>query len=168
MEPAKAVMRVCKMCNYSKSKNKFWADKNRKDGLQFYCKDCHRKIRRLKYNLHKEKEKRRIQCLRWRKLNRDSWNSYFPKKIKCQVCLKEVFFNGTHRNNTINFDHRQECVIKTAPSKFLNSHVFNETNKKLWESCNFGTLCLSCNILLPTRNRNKWLKRVNAYIKDKV
>lgn len=147
-----------------KPRSSYWADKNRTDGLQFYCKNCHRNIRRLKYHLPTEKEKRRVQCLRWRSANRKSWNRYFSKRMKCEVCATPVFFNGTHRNNTVNFDHRQECAIKTAPSVFLNSHLFNETNKRIWKSCNFGILCVACNILLPTKNRRQWLKMVTKYI----
>ena len=159
--------KFCTSCKIEKQTSEFWRDNRRKDGFQCLCKLCLRIFRKKHNKKPENKEKLRIQCLAWRNKNRSSWNEYFPEKMKCSICLKEVFFNGSHRNITINFYHRQECMIKTAPSKFINSHVFNEKNKKIWESCNFGILCLNCNILLPTHDRDEWLNRVIAYVGNK-
>lgn len=110
------------------------------------------------------REKLRVQGLRWRRANRESWSEYFSKHTKCEICQKRIFFNNFDRRTSINFDHRQECVIKTAPSVWLNSHKFNEENRKIWESCNFGILCMDCNILLPTVGRIEWLNKITEYI----
>lgn len=47
-------MKSCKKCNQKKDKQHFHTDKNRKDGLYPYCKDCRRTYYGQKKRVHKK------------------------------------------------------------------------------------------------------------------
>jgi hypothetical protein len=115
----------------------------------------YRKNNRLKMNAYQKKIRER--CLK-------SWEGYIPKKTNCEICGKEIFFNNHNRTNAIHFDHRKEgCIIKSIPIIWLRSHINNNKNRKIWESCNFGKLCKRCNAYLPTKNRQFFIHRLNLY-----
>lgn len=113
--------------------------------------------------------KNREKCLasqrRYQNKNLDSLIGHILKETFCQICDKRICLNSYNKFNIICFDHRiEDCEIKVSPKQWLKSNIFNEKNKKIWDSCNFGYLCWSCNIVIPTKNRKEWLKRVTAYI----
>jgi hypothetical protein len=49
-------MKYCKKCKKDLSEHKFSKDILREDGLQFYCKDCMKKILRKKRKIRADKE----------------------------------------------------------------------------------------------------------------
>lgn len=155
---------------------------DRKEYLKIKNKEYHlknkehiRKIKRAYYIKNKEKiseyhkknrekfinnaNNRRQKCI-------DSWKGYFPEKIKCPICDKELFFNVKNYRIAIHFDHREEGkeVIKCHPSMFLYTRFRTPENEKIWESCNFGMLCRRCNLHLHTRNRKDYLRKVIKYV----
>lgn len=157
-------MKICNSCKKEKSLDCFWKDKLRNDGLQCSCKECMRLWRKNHRSKPENKDKVRKQGSAWRKNNKNSWSCYFPKEMECEVCSATVFFSSGIARNSVHFDHRKECSIKVSPTIWLVNHKFTEENLKIWESCDFGILCISCNILLPTKNRKDWLMRITRYI----
>lgn len=100
-----------------------------------------------------------------REENLRSWEGYIPEKMNCEICGRELFFNKKNRMKAVHFDHKNEnCKINMIPITWLRSHHFNDENKALWESCDFGKLCIKCNSYLPTKNRVEFVKQVVRYV----
>ena len=88
-----------------------------------------------------------------------TWEGYIPKETNCQICSKKIYFNNKDRLSAIHFDHRSNhTLIKGKPTNWLSWHKKNIKNTKIWESCNFGMLCLGCNRNLSTKNRINIIK----------
>mgnify|MGYP001769158471 CR=1 FL=1 len=94
------------------------------------------------------------------------WSRIIPKKAKCQICGKKLFFNKGNAIDSIHFDHRMggKEVIAYNPTSWLNSHAVTKINIKTWKSCNFGILCNVCNKQLRTNKRKEWLQKVVKYV----
>ena len=95
-----------------------------------------------------------------------TWEGLIPKFTQCQMCGKDVVFNGLDKSKSIFFDHRnggEEC-IKGSPSSWLKRHRRTPKNEAIWKSCDFGILCHRCNIVLPTENRKLFLSNATKYI----
>ena len=114
----------------------------------------------------KNKEKRfayiRGYCVR----NRNNWLKYLQSKNpnpKCEVCGKELkYFNG---KDGIHFDHKTgDESIQHHPSSWMGRHPLNEKNIEKFESCNFGILCILCNRIIPTKNRELFIRRLSHYV----
>lgn len=167
-------MKTCKKCNLEKNLDEFYSHKGHKFGVSSHCKEC------IKSYWHdpKTKEKRKIyrknpdvlereknHHRRYRSEALKSWECYIPIKQNCEICKKELFYNGNNPKSSIAFDHRIEnCAIKVSPYDWLARHIFNEKHKKIWDSCNFGILCRRCNCAIPTKNRKEWLMKLTRYI----
>lgn len=67
------IMKVCKICNIEKEFGEFSKNKNRKDGLGSYCKDCNRERSR------KNRESNPEYSSRYRELNKEKFKSYSKK-----------------------------------------------------------------------------------------
>lgn len=95
----------------------------------------------------------------------NGWKKYFPKKLRCEVCNREVFLTGSDKSSLVCFDHRNEGreTIKVTPKVWLYNNRNTPENRLIWESCNFGILCNYCNPHLPTKNRIDWLEKALAY-----
>jgi len=80
--------------------------------------------------------------------------------------MRRIYFNKGDFVRAINFDHRNggKESIKGNPSSWLDRHICNKENIKIWKSCDFGTLCIRCNRMLPTKKRKEWFQRVKKYI----
>lgn len=152
----------CSCCKEIKSLEYFYIDKATKNGRCYECISC-QKIRLKKYR-ENNRDKCRKSCMKNMRQNIVSWLGFIPKETNCECCGKSIFFLSDKRENAIHFDHRHgESVIK-IPVPWLWKHKFNEKNRGIWESCDFGILCGSCNMRLPTIDRDKWFKNVEKYI----
>lgn len=95
-----------------------------------------------------------------------SWEGYIPLETTCQICSKTIYFNKKNPKTSIHFDHRND-LGKTGyktPANWLLKHRRTAINEKIWESFNFGFLCLSCNSHLPTKNRNNHVSNMVKYV----
>lgn len=127
----------------------------------------------------KRSPKRRAQQIRWQRKNRERinneskirarrnfllWSGIIPNKAVCGVCGKDIYLN-TERSSVICFDHRRGGLepITINPSSWLISNRPTEENIKIWNQSDFGTLCVRCNALLPTKNRIEFLRAAMAY-----
>jgi hypothetical protein len=149
---------ICSICKKSKPETEFYARKGSK-GIWCRCKSCE-KVRRTKYRgnyyyYHKVK---------------GQWLPYLKTKYgnppKCQCCGKKLSWTTKVRILMVHLDHQNggEELIKRTPMSWVGKNRFCEKNTKIFELCDFGVLCHSCNKSLPTKNRAMWLKSVTDYI----
>ena len=107
-------------------------------------------------------KKQRLKCIA-------TWEGYIPSEANCQCCGKLIFFNKGNNRDAICFDHKNpDVAIKTSPSSWLRQKRQTPENKAIWESCNFGILCVGCNKAIPTVNRKQWLENITRYINKTV
>lgn len=64
-------MRRCPQCEAVKMLTLFGKDKQRPDGINFYCRDCHNENRRKKYHATIDKSAHRARLAKWAGLNKD-------------------------------------------------------------------------------------------------
>jgi hypothetical protein len=98
--------------------------------------------------------------------NLDSWKEVIPKVTQCECCGKDIFFACGDNIKSIHFDHRKGGTepIKDSPSRWLREHKRTPSNEMLWRQSDFGKLCRSCNIALPTENRIQFLRNATKYV----
>lgn len=144
---------------YLKNKDKLdlykikWRKENR-NRIKLKVREYHINNRERLYMVAKRKEERNLK----------SWEGYIPVITSCQVCAKEIYFNLKNNKSSIHFDHKTGAeAIKCNPTNWLRLHPKNKENEYIWESCDFGYLCLVCNTSLPTKNRIEWLEKALKY-----
>lgn len=132
---------------------------------QYYKKNRDKILARNRAHYKNNVEQSRIKGERYMSRCVKSWAEYIPESTRCQVCGKIIFFKNHPRKETIHFDHKHDtCAIKITPATWMLRKVRTEANQKIWDSCDFGMLCLDCNKRLPTKNRKEWLEKVIAYV----
>lgn len=100
------------------------------------------------------------------------WLEYLYEKFgrapKCQVCRKELHWRSDSYKGRACLDHRMHGreKIQCHPAKWLRSHRVSDENIAIFESCNFGILCVTCNSFLPTLGRKKFMRRLNKYCEE--
>lgn len=163
-------MKKCNKCDDIKPLDQFVARKRNKSGYGATCKKCHVKyMTRWKKN-HPDKVRAycKISTIKYQ----DAWIDFFIKrygdKPHCEICNKVLLWINDQNNmvDTVNFDHRhngQENII-TNPKQWINIRPCNDKNKKIFESCDFGILCISCNASLPTLDCEQWVRDVVKYV----
>lgn len=133
----------------------------------FFCPDCLKWMQKnWKYFKKEQKEKQEKE----KSICRQAWIDYLIKKYGdipvCEICGKVCAWSSGSAQQTVALDHRYEGreEIKETPSAWMAGHACSEQSKKLFDSCNFGLLCSTCNLRLPTKDRAQWLKKVADYI----
>lgn len=120
------------------------------------------------------RESHRAQCIinarRSQQRYKQAWLLYLNKRYpdpRCSICGKKLkFFSGSVAAS-VHFDHRNNGLpIKYSPTIWLRCNPCTPKNIKIWESCRFGVLCNRCNIILPTKNRSRWLQKVIHYVNE--
>ena len=171
--------KYCPQCKQTKDEIHFNKCKTRKNGLNWLCRICqqiHKYDRKsyLKQYRQNNKERTRNWTYKYRKHNLNYWLNYFEsiygKNPKCQICGISLAWNDTGKKikeEVVHFDHKTLPINEQPkkPSSWFRQHKFNEKNKDIWESCNFGILCNRCNSLIPTNNRLDWLNKISIYIR---
>lgn len=175
-----AKMVKCTRCKQIKPNDSYYKDAYKTSGLASECKDCNKTYMKTYYNKNKEKIKKYQD--EYNKVNRDKvlsdrielrrkklarWEGIIPSFTQCQMCGKDIYFNGRDTATSIHFDHRSggDEIIKEIPSVWLKNNARTPENEAIWKSCNFGMLCQSCNRALPTKDRLLFLENANKYIK---
>ena len=103
------------------------------------------------------------------RINLDAWKKYFPEVMQCGCCGKDIFFSGGIPGKSVYFDHRHgggEPIRN--PNIWLRSHKCTPENIKIWESCDFGRLCIKCNGYLPTVDRKHFIDGLMNYYKESI
>ena len=161
-------MKICTRCKKLKDHSFFYKYKKR-NVYRSNCRECYNAWSR-EYGKKEDVKKRRNNKYATRDIkNLVSWIGHIPDKSKCEICLKEIIFNGRDINKSIHFDHtREKCDIMIEPKKWLIRNKFNDSNKRIWDSCNFGKLCGRCNRAIPTKNRSIWFNNLSRYIENTI
>lgn len=154
-------MLKCSRCQKFKSHNKFYIDRSASRGRCYECIECQKT--RMKEIKLKEPIRIRKYCMDNMKRNVASWKGFIPEETDCECCGKRIKFLSGKKASSIHFDHRHGLNLIKNPISWLWKHVFNEKNKAIWESCDFGMLCDQCNRRLPTENRSDFLKNACQY-----
>lgn len=147
-----------------------WYFKNKeklKVRYEKYNKDNKDRIVTMKKEYAKNNREKLVKIVRDNRLKyRSSWKDVIPSELDCPICGRRIFFNSGDWKRSINFDHRHDGSepIKGLPSAWLSRRTCNEENIKIWNSCDFGMLCVKCNRILPTKNRKEWFFKVKKYI----
>ncbi|KKL79443.1 hypothetical protein LCGC14_2014800 [marine sediment metagenome] len=76
-------MKICNKCNEEKPLNEFNRKSANADGLERYCKDCHRIVNRAHYRANKQAYKDRAKKNR---LALRSWYKELKSTYKCLEC----------------------------------------------------------------------------------
>lgn len=138
-------VKVCKGCNKSLSISLFSKNKNTKDGLQVWCKDCvsawyqTHKIRHLELAYaHRRKHPIRTWCAQVRKshknngfnvlITNDELQNYINTHMECEICCKPFDFTPFKGHAT-----------KDSPSL---DRKYNESEIRI---DNIMMLCNDCN-----------------------
>jgi len=85
---------------------------------------------------------------------------------QCMICNKKLKYYSRNVKERVTFDHTKKCFIVKNPSvrNWLCRHAPNEKNYNIFKSCNFGILCLQCNILAGSyENRSEWLNKALTF-----
>jgi hypothetical protein len=134
---------------------------------------AHKEIHAEKGRLYQEKHKERLAEIKrqQRIANGAAWLAIIKQQhdsFACEICgLKLVFFvagNGK-TPGVIHWDHRAgNEPIKKLPATWLMVHPATPENIALWNQCNFGMLCVNCNVMVGSpENRRERILRMLAY-----
>lgn len=138
-------MKICIICKNSKHTLDFGKNKNSKDGLQAYCKQCSR---------DKDKKHYKTSIIRRRKIRQNNVNQ--TKKIK-----KTIFdFLKTHpcvdcgESNplVLEFDHKENKILAIA-TMVQNKPSIKSILKEI-EKCEIR--CANCHRKKTAKEQNNW------------
>lgn len=147
--------KVCSKCKESKYICDFNKDKNKKDGLKTFCRECvkikneiYRKKNPIRYKEHQKKyrdsnkEKESIRLSIWRNDNKDKLNLYNIKYEKTRKNIDPIFrLRRLTKNRIYNFlktknitkQNRTFDIVGCTP-EFLKEYVENQfTEGMSWE-----------------------------------
>jgi hypothetical protein len=82
-------MKTCKRCQINKEVNCFSKDKNSKDGLETYCKECRKEIKSNWYLNNKEEEIKKV--VNYKKTNLDAISKTQIKEELLAIDIKCLF-----------------------------------------------------------------------------
>ena len=123
-------------------------------GRRFYQNN---RVRLIAYSLERQKK------------NLSDWKEYFPRVSQCGCCGKDIIFASGSPSKSIYFDHRHGGTESIRnPHIWLRQHKRTPANEAIWESCDFGKLCIKCNGYLPTINRARFIEGLLKYYKESI
>jgi hypothetical protein len=102
-------MKQCSTCKQEKDESEFNRKKSNTDGLERYCKECHRKKNRKHYESNKQAYI--DSARRWSREKQDWWSEY-KKQFSCTVC-------GESRHWCIDFHHTDPSIKESEVSQMI-------------------------------------------------
>ena len=122
-------------------------------------------LKKKRENYAKNRESRIKDALNRHERNRKTWEGHIPIMTNCQMCGKDIFFHQKKQNSAIHFDHRYGGVEEIKrPMLWLAGHRMAPENKAKWDKCDFGMLCMRCNVSIPTKNRKQFVVNIMKYV----
>jgi len=105
--------KICNKCNTEKEINLFYKEKTKKDGIDFMCKDCKNKLRKIAYKNNRDKY---IEISRDYRLNN-------PEK------LKEINKNSKLKRKDKIKDYMKEYRQENKEKIKITEAIYKEANK---------------------------------------
>jgi hypothetical protein len=136
----------------------------------FDHRETHAEKGRLYQEKHKDRlaeakrQQRIIKGAAWLQIIQQRYTSFV-----CEVCgLALAFFAAGNGKtpNVIHWDHRMgDEPIKKSPSTWLILSQPTPENIALWNQCNFGMLCVNCNVMVGSpEGRRERILHMLAYV----
>lgn len=147
----------CSKCKADKDISGFYKNRCNRDGLNYWCKDCVNdsqigRVRNLEKQLYWQRSAYKRNCREWIPVLDE-----LGITPVCQICDKKLeWFNG--RLRSAHFDHRNGYPAeydknKDTPSLWFASNLPTNENIEAFRKMNYGILCHSCNLRIPTDTR---------------
>ena len=128
-------MKTCLDCKLEKPKEKFSANKNKKDGKDIYCKSCTSKRRKdftkrfPGYNSKPATKESKDYIFRYKHgIERDQVLAILEEQVHCKICKTELL----KKDRDWVVDHDHNCCPKN----------------KSCDNCRRGFICQPCNKVL--------------------
>lgn len=125
-------MKVCCRCKVSKTKADFNKKSANRDGLERYCKDCHRVHTQAHYKANKKTYK--VSAKKF-KHELKEWYVLLKQKYMCKKCKE-------HRHWRLAFHHRNPKTKVKEVSQMITDHASRQTILKEIKKCD--ALCHNC------------------------
>ena len=137
-------MKICNLCNKEKQIEDFVKRSNRASGRQPYCKDCHNKKTRDKYDSKVMKD---YDLMRAYGLNLKQYEELFLQQNGCcKICKKHI--------SELNNKHKKSLCVD-------HCHKTNKIRGLLCDKCNRGIGLLNDDIDI-LKNAVEYLQSNNA------
>lgn len=107
-------MKLCKKCDTVKPTDEFYKNKRSKDGLQIYCKECHRSSRRDYYRQNKEKilKANKLYKIENASRVREANDAYFSKNA--ELIRERARKRREEKRELIRVQERARCAKRKA------------------------------------------------------
>lgn len=113
-------MKCCSVCKTEKPDTDFNKKSSNKDGLERYCKDCHRLKNRQHYNNNKSSYKAQSEKYR-KELN--AWYEELKQSLKCVVCGETKYWRLSFHHtdpSTKEYDVSQMVVARKSRESIIS------------------------------------------------
>jgi hypothetical protein len=125
-------MKKCSTCKTLKSHADFNKKRSTKDGLERYCKECHKERNKKHYVKHKQ---RYVDTAVKARLARKRWWFEFKSTLCCTKC-------GENRPWCLDFHHTDPTIKESSLSLMVSNSSSKERLMKEIEKC--IVLCKNC------------------------
>lgn len=165
------VEKLCKKCNTTKPVSEFAKNKNRKDGLNGFCKACvnsyridNEAYRLRKIEAHKEnKEHNNARTARWRKNNADYAKAYMQEWLKDNKDKKaesdrlwkqnnREYIRNAYRARMIADNAKRNAIKRNAMPRWANNDEIKNIYNKAQELKANGIL-VEVDHIVPLRSK---------------
>ena len=127
-------MKKCITCNIEKSINEFSKNKNKKDGLQYKCKNCNKEYHKKYYKENKEYLLNKFS--NYRDNNKDKIKEYIlNNKEKINKTQREYFKNRKNNDSLFKLNCNIRCLIKNSFKRINCERKSNKSENIL--GCSF-------------------------------
>lgn len=124
-------MKICPKCKKEFNLDSFSVNKAKKDGLQSYCKVCHKLEQKKYYNNKKEYYKTKAK-IRTKKIKEEFKN--YKKLLKCYICSES-------ESCCLDFHHKDKNFKENEISRLVAIGATKSLNEELKKCI---VLCANC------------------------
>ena len=146
--------KICSRCGKEKSVDNFYANIQKKDGVDYQCKDCAKKAAKK----YRQSEKGKVSSRRFRHSERGKIS-----KRQSDIRYKLRRYNITLEEYTRKFNEQNGCCAMCGRSQleFKNALAVDHDHKT---RKNRGLLCVNCNRIVGVFENESAKKLVQEYL----